>query len=182
MKLIFFAALLSVCFSLAATAQPRPVEKTGKSDVKPAPAPETVDAKYEGGVIGYGTKIDGSLKFDDANQRVIFRGNDQKEMFGIPYDALIALYPQSQSVTPTVGKVVSAIPTAGAGLAGFIKEKRRYLIVQFDDPDVNVRGTANFRIETKELLDSAIQTLADKAKLTQRGDAFYRPKSGKSGT
>ena len=182
MKSIFFAALLSLCFSLVVAAQPRPVEKTGKPDVKAAPAPETFDAKYEGGMIGYSGKTDGSLKFDDVNQRLIFRGKDQKEMFGIPYDALLALYPQSQSVTSTTGKVVSAIPIAGAGLAGYLKEKRRYMIVQFDDPDVNVKGTANFRIENKEMLDSVIQTLAEKANLTQRGDAFYRPKSGKSGT
>ena len=182
MKSILFAALLALCFSLVATAQPRPVERRGKADLKTAPAPETFDAKYEGGMIGYSGKTDGSLKFDDVNQRLIFRGKDQKEMFGIPYDALLALYPQSQSVTSTTGKVVSAIPIAGAGLAGYLKEKRRYMIVQFDDPDVNVKGTANFRIENQALLDSAIQTLADKAKLTQRGDAFYRPKSGKSGT
>ena len=182
MKLIFFAVLLALCFSLVATAQPRPVEKTGKSDVKAAPAPEIFDAKYEGGMIGYSAKTDGSLKFDDANQRLVFRGKDQKEMFGIPYDALLALYPQSQSVTTTTGNVISHIPLPGAGLAGYMKEKRRYLIVQFDDPDVNVKGTANFRIESQALLDSVIQTLADKAKLTKRGDAFYRPKSGKSGT
>ena len=182
MKSIFFVVLMAFCFSLVATAQPRPVEKTGKSDVKAAPAPETFDAKYEGGMIGYSGKTDGSLKFDDANQRLIFRGKDQKEMFGIPYDALLALYPQSQSVTTSTGNVISHIPLPGAGLAGYMKEKRRYLIVQFDDPDVNLKGTTNFRIENQALLDSVIQTLADKAKLTQRGDAFYRPKSGKSGT
>lgn len=182
MKLIFFAALVAFCFSLVATAQPRPVEKTGKSEIKAAPAPESFEAKYEGGMIGYSSKIEGSLKFDDANQRLIFRGKDQKEMFGIPYEALLALYPQSQSVTTSTGNVISHIPLPGAGLAGFMKEKRRYMIVQFDDPDVNIKGTANFRIENKELLDSVIQTLADKAKLTQRGDAYYRPKLVKSDT
>ena len=178
MKSIFFAILLAVCFSVVAMAQPRPVEKPAKPEVKPAPAPEAFGAKYEGGMIGYSGKIEGSLKFDDANQRLIFRGKDQKEMFGLPYEALLALYPQSQSVTSTAGKVISSIPVAGAGLAGFIKEKRRYIIVQFDDPDVNVKGTVNFRLETKELLDSVIQTLAEKSQMKQRGDAYYRPKAG----
>lgn len=177
MKSILLTILFAVCFSLVGAAQPRPVEKPAKSEIKAAPAPETFEAKYEGGMIGFSAKVDGSLKFDDANQRLIFRGKDQKEMFGIPYEALLALYPQSQSVTSTAGKVISNVPIAGAGLAGYLKEKRRYLIVQFDDPDVNVKGTANFRIENKELLDSVIQTLADKAKLTQRGDAYYRPKA-----
>lgn len=182
MKLILLTALCALCFSLAAAAQPRPVDKTGKAEVKAPPAPESFEAKYEGGMIGYGSKVDGSLKFDDANQRLVFRGKDQKEIFSIPYEALLALYPQSQSVTTGTGNVISHIPLPGAGLAGFMKEKRRYMIVQFDDPDVNVRGTANFRIENKALLDSAIQTLADKAKLVQRGDAFYRPKAAKSVT
>ncbi len=178
MKSIFLTILFAVSFSMAVTAQPRPVEKVEKPRVKAAPAPESFDAKYEGGVIGYSAKVEGSLKFDDINQRLIFRGKDQKEMFGLPYDALLALYPQSQSVTTGTGNVISHIPLPGAGLAGFIKEKRRYMIVQFDDPDVSVKGTANFRIENKELLDSAIQTLAEKARLTQRGDAYYRPKKG----
>jgi hypothetical protein len=182
MKSILLAALFALCFSMEATSQPRPMDKTGRSEVKAAPAPESFEAKYEGGVVGYSSKVDGSLKFDDANQRLVFRGKDQKEIFGIPYEALLALYPQSQSVTSGTGNVISHIPLPGAGLAGFMKEKRRYMIVQFDDPDVNVKGTANFRIESKELLDSAIQTLADKAKLVQRGDAFYRPKAAKSDT
>ncbi len=182
MKSVLLTALFAICCSLTATAQPRPVDKTGKPEVKAAPAPESFEAKYEGGVVGYGGKLEGSLKFDDANQRIVFRGKDQKEIFGIPYEALLALYPQSQSVTTTTGNVISHIPIMGAGLGGFIKEKRRYMIVQFDDPDVNIRGTANFRIENKQLLDSAIQTLADKAKLVQRGDAFYRPRTTKSDT
>ncbi|HEX3101441.1 MAG TPA: hypothetical protein VHQ01_06615 [Pyrinomonadaceae bacterium] len=180
MKSIFFVVLFALCFSVAVIAQPRPVEKSAKSEVKAPPAPASFEAKYEGGMIGYSGKIEGFLKFDDANQRLIFLGKDEKEIFGIPYDALLALYPQSQSVTTTTGNVISHIPIAGAGLGGFIKEKRRYMIIQYDDPDVNVRGTANFRIENKELLDSAIQTLADKAEMKQRGDAFYKPRPGRS--
>ena len=38
------------------------------------------------------------------------------------------------------------------------------------------RGIVNFKLATKELLDSVIQRLAGKADLAQRGDAFYRPK------
>lgn len=176
MKTFIFAAMVAVCFSIVVTAQPKPVEQSSKPAVKVAPAPETFEAKYEGGMFGYNGKIMGSLKFDDANQRFVFRGKDQKEMFGIPYGALLVIYPNSQSVYSTTGSVISHIPLPGAGLAGLIKEKRRYLIVQFDDPDIDVRGVANFKIENKDLLDSVIQTLGEKAKLTRRGDTYYRPK------
>ena len=44
---------------------------------------------------------------------------------------------------------------------------------------LDVKGLVNFKIADKELLDSVIQTLAEKAKLQQRGDAYYRPKAVK---
>jgi hypothetical protein len=65
-------------------------------------------------------------------------------------------------------------------LAGFIKEKRRYLIVQFDDPDVDAKGTINFKLEKKETLDAVLAALAEKAALQQRGDAYYKPKTSKT--
>ena len=69
----------------------------------------------------------------------------------------------------------------GAGLAGLLREKRRYLIMHFDDPDVEAaKGVLSFKLDNKELLDSVVQTLGQKAKLTQRGDAYYRPKVVKS--
>ena len=119
-------------------------------------------------------RVDGTLKMDDANSRLVFYGKDGKELFGIPYDALLVIYPQSKSVTSTTGNVVSHVPLPGAGLAGFIKEKRQYMIVQFDDPDMDAKGTVNFKFDKKEVLDSVIQALADKAALQQRGDALLQ--------
>ncbi len=166
--------LVIFLFSAGAWAQPRPVEKPVPPAPQRAAAPESFTAKYEGGLFGFNDKEEGRLKFDDANERLIFFGKDQKEMFSIPYDSMLVIYPQSKSVTTTAGNVVSHIPLPGAGLAGLIKEKRRYLVVHFDDPDVDAKGVVNFKLATKELLDSVIQSLGDKAKLTQRGDAFYR--------
>ena len=174
MKRITFAALLAALMAVAAAAQIRPVENEAKP--KAALAPESFAAKYEGGMYGYNDKIAGTLKFDDTNERFVFFGEDKKELFGIPYDSLLIVYPQSQAVTSTTGKVVQNIPIMGAALGGFIKEKRRYLILQINDPDIDVKGALNFKIETKELLDSVIQSLADKAGLQQRGDAYFRPK------
>jgi hypothetical protein len=123
--------------------------------------------------------MDGTLKFDDTNSRLVFYGEDQKELFGIPYDAFTVIYPQSKAVTSTTGNVVKWIPLPGAGLAGFIKEKRRYLIIQFDDPDIDAKGTINFKVENKAMLDAVLLALADKAGLQQRGDAYYKPKTVK---
>ena len=180
MKKLLFATLAMFCLSIMIDAQPRPIERPVNTNVKRAP--ESFEAQYEGGLAGFSSKVIGTLKFDDVNSRLVFFGKDEKEMFSLPYDALLVIYPQSQSVTPTAGNVVKYIPLPGAALAGFIKEKRRYLVLQFDDPDVDTKGTANFKIDNKDLLDSVLQTLADKAKLTQRGDAYYRPKALKSNT
>ncbi len=57
-----------------------------------------------------------------------------------------------------------------------MKEKKQYLVLQFDDPDVDAKGTVNFKIETKELLESVVNTLGRKAKLSPRGDSFYKPR------
>jgi hypothetical protein len=157
------------------------MESTPNSSSPAKTAPPSFPAKYEGGMFGFNEKEVGTLKFDDDNQRLVFFGKDQKEKFHIPYKSVLVIYPQSKSVTSTGGNVVRHIPLPGAGLAGLIKEKRRYLVLHFDDPDVEAaRGLANFRLDNKELLDSVIQSLAGKAKLTQRGDAYYRPKKIKN--
>lgn len=178
-----YPILVCTVIFLAATiafAQPRPIQNSGTPVVKKLPAaPQSFEAKYEGGMFGYSSKEAGTLKFDDDNSRLVFYGADKKEKFSIPYDALVVIYPQSKSVTSTTGTVVSHIPLPGAALAGLIKEKRRYLVAQFDHPDADVTGLVNFKLANKELLDSVIQTLGEKAKMRQRGDAYYRPKAVK---
>jgi hypothetical protein len=168
-------------FASGVYAQPRPVEKASPQPAaQKAAAPESFMAKYEGGLFGYNQKQEGTLKFDDVNERLVFFGKDQKELFSIPYHSLLVIYPQSRSVTSNTGNIVSHIPLPGAFLGGLIKEKRRYLILHFDDPDVDAKGVVNFKLSNKELLDSVIQTLGDKAKLTQRGDAYYRKRAPKT--
>ena len=176
-KILFFLALsLFACASFV-SAQPRPADKTQTptaASVKPAPSSFT--AKYEGGLYGYAKKEEGMLKFDDGNSRLVFYSKDGKEKFGIPYKSMLIVSPQSQSVQSTAGKVVSVVPYAGL-LGGFIKEKRRYLVINFDDPDVEAKGLVNFRIDDRNLLDSVIAALGAKAELKARGDAYYRPKA-----
>jgi hypothetical protein len=178
-RVLFIAAAVFGLSSIS-FAQPRPMEKT-PSTAKKATAPGgEYAARYEGGMFGYSQKLEGTLRFDDANKRLVFFGKDNRELFSIPYEAILVIYPQSKSVTSTTGNVVSHIPLPGAGLAGLIKEKRRYLILQFDDPDADVKGLTNFKLESKELLDAAVRALGEKAKLERRGDAYYRPRVIKS--
>ena len=178
-KLLFLSAMVCI-FAGVSFAQPRPLEKPASKPVAKRPAPSSVAAKYEGGMFGFSERLNGTLKLDDANSRVVFYGQDEKELFGIPYDALLVIYPESKSVTSTTGNVVKNVPLPGAGLASYLKEKRSYLIIQFDDPDVDTRGTVNFKFDNKEVLDSVLLALADKAALQQRGDAFYKPKNAKT--
>lgn len=177
MKKTVFLATAFFLFAFTTFAQPRPVDKEVAPAVKPKPAPSSFEAKYEGGLFGFTDKEKGMLKFDDENERLVFFGKDNKERFGIPYKSLNVVSPQSRSVTSNTGNVVGAIPLPGAGiLGGFIKEKRQYVVIQFNDPDADARGTTSFKLDNKELLDSVIQSLGEKAQLKQRGDAFYRPR------
>ncbi|MCA1625497.1 MAG: hypothetical protein LC768_17550 [Acidobacteria bacterium] len=181
-KVLSLIAISLFAFTATGSAQPLATEKkqdtkTGQKIVARTQAPNSFEAKYEGGMFGYSKREKGTLKFEDANERIVFYGKDQKEKFSIPYKAIVVIYPNSRSQRSTTGTIVSAIPLPGAGIAGlFIREKLRYLIINFHDPQVNASGTANFKLANKELLGSVIQTLGEKAQMTQRGDAYYRPK------
>ena len=167
------------------SAQPRPTDKNQPTKTaqtqtaRVASAPASFAAKYEGGMFGYNKKEEGTFKFDDTNERIAFYGKDGKEKFAIPYASMLVVSAQSRSVRSGAGTAISVIPLPGAGLAGLIREKRRYLAINFDDPDVDAKGVVNFKVGNKELLASVIQTLGEKAKLLQRGDAYVRPKTVK---
>lgn len=176
MRKVFVGLCLGVLFSVAAFTQVRPVGDDEAATPRAA-APASFQARYEGGMFGYNEREKGNLKFDDANERLVFFGKDGKEKFSVPYSAMLVVSPSSRSVASTTGTIVSAIPVPGAGLAGLLREKRRYLIIQFADQDADVRGTVSFRVENKETLDSVVPAIGEKAKLTPRGDAFYRPRS-----
>lgn len=172
--------LLTLVFAIAAATAvaQRPVESDAETPAPRVPsAPSSFKARYEGGMLGFSDREKGTLKFDDENKRLVFLGKDGKEKFALSYDILSAISPQSRSVTSTTGQVVRHVPLPGAVLGGFIREKRRYLVLQFVDPDADLRGTTSFRVDNKDLLDSVIQTLGEKAGMSQRGDAYYRPRN-----
>jgi hypothetical protein len=163
--------------------RPRTMEPEKADPAQPAPAtpnaPQTFKAKYEGGIIGYTKKQDGTLTFDDTNRRLLFRDKLNKELLFIPYDAVLAAYPDTKSLRPTAATVVSSIPVPyGLNIpAAFIRKKYRYLTLHFDDPDTNVSGLTSFKVENKELLTSVLNALASKADLTQRGEGYIRKKN-----
>lgn len=173
MKYAVLAALFAV-FAVCAFGQPRPVEQTANT----AGTPDIYQARYEGGLFGSSAKEKGTIRFDDVNLRMVFsRANDSKEMFSIPYDALVVIYPDSKESTPQSGKVISALPIPGAGLANLMSKSTKFANLTFDDPDIEAKGTASFRFDDKQALLNFIGKLGTKAKMVQRGDAFYRPKA-----
>ncbi len=177
-KLLFFLAFnLFICASFVAAQPPQPVEKSAEPTTAVQTTTQTsFTAKYEGGMFGYEKKQEGTLKFDDANERLVFFGKDGKEKFAIPYDAMVLIQTGTKSVRSGAGTAVSVIPLPGAGLAGLFREKRRYLTINFSDPDVQASGIANFKLENDKTREAVVHTLGKKAKLTQRGDAYYRPR------
>ncbi len=173
MRKTLFAFFILMAVSGLVFAQPRPVEKT---TTVPANAPSSYEARYEGGLFGASKKETGTLTFDDVNERVVFN-REGKEMFSIPYSALLTVYPDSKDSVPQAGKVISHIPLPGAGLANLWNKSTKYANMTFEDPDIRANGTASFRFKDKEKLLLFINSLGAKAKMTQRGDAYYKPRS-----
>ena len=155
-----------------------PDSSTTRMPAPPA-APQTFKAKYEGGIIGYRKKQDGTLTFDDTNSRLLFRNKQNKEVLFIPYRAVMAAWPDTQSRRPTAARVISAVPVPyGLNIpAWFVRTKYRYLTLNFEDPDTNVAGLTSFKVANKQLLESVLYTLAGKAELTARGEGYIRKKA-----
>ncbi len=177
-----FSAILLLIGALAISGfaqRPRTIEPDDekKEPVSNVPAaPKTFKARYEGGVVGYSKKQDGTLTFDDENRRLLFRNKENKEVLFIPYEAVSAAYPDTQSRRPTAATVIGSVP-APYGLnipAWFVKKKYRYLTLHFQDPDTNVSGLTSFKVENKEILASVLNSLADKSGLTRRGEGYIR--------
>ena len=154
-----------------------PEQPAGQTTRTPPPAPPEVKVKYEGGVLGYSKKIDGTIFFDDQNKRLLFRDKTRHEVLSIPYGSIAAAFADTKSKRPTSASVISSIPLIYTLPAAFIRKKYRYLTLQYDDPDTHVSGITSFKMENKEILESALYTLANKAGLTPRGDAYIRKDS-----
>lgn len=179
MKAIHFVVLFLV-LTLAPAAYPqiRPVERSeapAAEDPVPENLPETIEVEYQGGMYGFSDKEKGIIKFDVINERLIFTDKEGKERFSIPYEAMKVVYPSQKKVRSGTGRAVGAIPLPGAAIGGlFMKKKKNYLIIQYEDPEVDVEGAANFLVDTEELMRGAIHAIGQNAELTRRGDSYVR--------
>ena len=178
MKHSLCAILLAAAFAAPLYSQERPVQSEPEP-AAPAPAPEDlpdkVQVEYQGGIFGFSDKEKGTLTFDTINERLIFSDKSGKEQFSIPYEAMLVVYPSQKKVRSGTGRAIGAIPLPGAAIGGmFMKKKKNYLVIEYRDPEVNVEGTANFLVDTGEILEGAIHAIGQNAEMTQRGDAYVR--------
>jgi hypothetical protein len=176
-QLILALALAAGVGATAAAQRTRTVaQPAASSSPTPAPAPASVAAKYEGGYTAYTHKQTGTLNFDDAGSRLVFRDKTQHEYFSIPYAALAAAWGDTRAVTSTTGKVIGSVPIFPVNMASLLvpKSKQRFIVLQFDDPDTKINGATSFKLQNKETVASVLNTLAQKAAMKPRGDGFIR--------
>src|ERR1044072_283857 len=125
MKIISTLLLLGALLTGAYAQRPRsmedpqPAAKPANAP-KPAPAPKTLKAKYEGGVFGYTKTMEGTLTFDDENNRLLFKDKKPPKEISIPYGAAISPFADTQKRRPGAATVASHVPFYGWP-AGFIR-------------------------------------------------------------
>jgi hypothetical protein len=178
MRFVLVLFLTAVMSSVALAQRPRTTDTaTDASRAVPAPAPQSMKAKYEGGIFGYNKTMEGTLSFDDPNRRLLFRNKEQKEIFFIPYNAIASAFADTQKRRPSAASVAQHVPFLGFGLFGLVKTKVRYLTLQFNDPDTHVSGVTSFKLANKDLVDSVVYEIANKADLTLRGQVYVRKRN-----
>ena len=180
MKFISALLLLGALFTGAYAQRPRSMDPQPQPAAQSAavkPAPQTVKAKYEGGVFGFRKTMEGTLTFDDTNNRLLFKDKKPPKEISIPYAAITSAFADTQKRQPSAATVASQVPLIYALPARFIKTKVRYLTIQFSDPDSNVTGITSFKLENKELLESVLAALAEKSNMALRGDVYVKKKT-----
>jgi hypothetical protein len=182
MRIIFSLLLMGALLTGALAQRPRTMDpEVAKTPVPaPAPAPKTVKAKYEGGVFGYKKTMQGTLTFDDGNNRLVFKDKQPPKEISIPYESITSAFADTQKRQPRAATVASHIPVIYSLPAHFIRTKVRYLTVQYSDPDSKVSGITSFKLENKELLESVLATLAQKTGMTLRGDIYVKKRDDSS--
>jgi hypothetical protein len=178
MKLVSTLLLLGALLTGVFAQRPRSADPQPSSAQTPAvkPAPKTVNAKYEGGVFGYRKTMQGTLTFDDDNNRLLFKDKKPPKEISIPYGSITSAFADSKKVQPAAATVASNVPSIYSLPARFIKHKVRYLTLQYSDPDSNVSGITSFKIDDKDVLQSVLVALAEKTNMTLRGDVYVKKK------
>ena len=174
MKTISALLLVGMLLTGVFAQRPRAVEADPAAKRETPKAPTTLKAKYEGGVFGYTKTMEGTLTFDDVNNRLLFKDKKPPKEISIPYESITSAFADTQKRQPAAATVAGHIPSIYSLPARFIKTKVRYLTLQYNDPDSKVSGITSFKLENKEILESALVTLADKAGMTLRGDIYVK--------
>ena len=175
MRTVVTLLLIGLMLTGAVAQRPRSIEPD--PDNKPAApptAPSTVKAKYEGGVFGYNKTMEGTLTFDDENERLLIKDKKTPKEIPIPYNSITSAFADTKKKQPAAASVASAVPVIFTVPARFIKTKVQYLTIQYNDPDSKVAGITSFKIENRELLESVVATLARKADMDKRGDIYVK--------
>jgi hypothetical protein len=180
MRIIFSLLLIGALLTGAFAQRPRTMETEQAKAPAPKPAPKTVKAKYEGGIFGYNKTMEGTLTFDDDNNRLYFKDKTPPKEISIPYEAITSAFADTQKRQPRAATVASHIPSIYALPAHFIKKKVRYLTLQYSDPDSRVNGITSFKLENKEVLESVLAALAQKTGMIQRGDIYVKKRDDSS--
>ena len=150
MRIIFTLLLLGALATGAYAQRPRTAEpEPAKNAPAAKPAPQTVNAKYEGGVFGYKKTMQGTLTFDDVNNRLIFKDKKPPKEISIPYDSITSAFVDSTKKRPTAATVASNVPSIYSLPARFIKTKVRYLTLQYNDEDSHVSGITSFKFDNR---------------------------------
>ena len=176
MRIILTLLALGLMLTGANAQRPRTMERDPEAAKISAPpkAPQTVKAKYEGGVFGYTKTMEGTLTFDDVNNRLLFKDKKPPKEISIPYEAITSAFADTQKRQPSAATVAGAVPSIYTLPAKFIKKKVQYLTLQYSDPDSKVQGVTSFKLDNRELLESVLYTLAQKAEMTQRGNVYVK--------
>ena len=178
MKIISALLLLGALVTGAYAQRPRSMDPQPAGQTPAAKsAPKSVKAKYEGGVFGYTKTMEGTLTFDDTNNRLHFKDKKPPKEISIPYEAIMSAFADTQKRQPRAATVASAVPLIYALPARFIKTKVRYLTLQYNDPDSKVSGITSFKLENKEVLESVLAALAEKSNMALRGDVYVKKKA-----
>ena len=181
MRILFTLLLLGALYTGAFAQRPRTIDpEPAKTPAAATPAPSRVNVKYEGGYFGYNKTMEGTLSFDDSNQRLVFKDKKTPKEITMPYDSLTSAFADTKKKQPAAATVASNVPSIYSLPARFIKKKVRYLTLQYNDPDSHVNGIMSFKIENKELPESVLATLAQKAGMTLRGDVYIKKRDDSS--
>ena len=174
MKFISLLLLLGVLGAGVSAQRPRTIEKDPTAKPATPPAPQSVKAKYEGGVFGYTKTMEGTLSFDDANNQLLFQDKKTPKQIHIPYEAITSAFADTKKVQPKAATIAGAVPMIYTLPAQFIKTKVRYLTIQYSDLDTRVSGITSFRLDNREIIESVLAALADKSGMTLRGDIYVK--------